>query len=113
MAKSIADIRKKRGRPPTGIGPMIGLRLYPDLEARLDAWIARQSDQPSRPEAIRRLMEIGLSAGGTKIPRIVAPGDATASTRETAAPPRAVGGHTSKSTTATKPAPGKPRQRRS
>jgi hypothetical protein len=58
---------------------MIGLRLYPDLEARLDAWIAKQNDQPSRPEAIRRLMEIGLSAGDTKTPRIVATGDAAAS----------------------------------
>ncbi|HWF94048.1 MAG TPA: hypothetical protein VG291_03725 [Xanthobacteraceae bacterium] len=29
--------------------------------ASLDAWIARQDDQPSRPEAIRRLVELGLA----------------------------------------------------
>jgi hypothetical protein len=34
------------------------------LEAldRLDAWIAAQDDQPSRPEALRRLAEVGLAA---------------------------------------------------
>ncbi|HEY0414625.1 MAG TPA: hypothetical protein VGD66_15940 [Allosphingosinicella sp.] len=50
------------GRPPTGIGPAIGLRLYPDLEADLDAWIARQPEpRPSKPEAIRRLVRKALS----------------------------------------------------
>ena len=45
------------GRPPTGIGRTIGLRLYPDIEAALDAWIAKQpSPKPSRPEAIRRIL---------------------------------------------------------
>jgi hypothetical protein len=45
------------GRPPTGIGPAIGLRLYPDLEAKLDAWIKAQPEpKPSKPEAIRRLL---------------------------------------------------------
>ena len=45
------------GRPPTGIGKTIGLRLYPDQEAALDAWIAKQPDpKPSKPEAIRRLL---------------------------------------------------------
>jgi hypothetical protein len=60
--KSIVDNRKKRGRgrPPTGIGKPVGLRLYPDLEKRVDAWAAKQSDQPGRPEAIRRLIELGL-----------------------------------------------------
>jgi hypothetical protein len=55
---AIADERnKKMGRPPTGIGRTIGLRLYPEMEAELDAWIADQPDpKPSRPEAIRRLL---------------------------------------------------------
>jgi hypothetical protein len=61
MTHAIAGIKKpgkKIGRPKTGIGPNIGLRLYPDLEARLDAWIAKQ-DEPDlgRPEAIRRLLD--------------------------------------------------------
>jgi hypothetical protein len=59
--RSIADSRK-RGRPPTGIGKAIGLRLYPDLEARIDRWIKDQpSPKPSKPEAIRRLVEQALS----------------------------------------------------
>ena len=51
------------GRPPTGIGKTIGLRLYQDMEAELDAWIADQPDpKPSKPEAIRRLIDRGLEA---------------------------------------------------
>jgi hypothetical protein len=62
--QSIADSKKKRGRgrPRTGIGKPLGLRLYPDLERRLDAWASKQPDKPSRPEAIRRLIELGLAA---------------------------------------------------
>lgn len=49
--------KRKRGRPPTGIGRNIGLRLYPEMEAAIEAWIARQPDpKPSKPEAIRRLL---------------------------------------------------------
>jgi hypothetical protein len=37
--------------------------LSPDELARLDAWIAQQPDpKPSRPEAIRRLLEKALSS---------------------------------------------------
>lgn len=47
--------------PKTGIGPNIGLRLYPELDAALDAWIAKQPDpKPSRPEAIRRILREAL-----------------------------------------------------
>ena len=66
--RSISDSKKSRGRPKTGIGKAIGLRLYPDLEKRLDEWIARQRDKPSRPEAIRCLLGQALSA--TPIPRV-------------------------------------------
>jgi hypothetical protein len=38
-----------------------------DLLAELDAWIAQQPDpKPSRPEAIRRLVQLGIQAS---IPR--------------------------------------------
>jgi len=58
---SVVDNRKKRGRPKTGIGPAVGLRLYPELEARLDAWIAKQKDPDmGRPEAIRRVLDEAL-----------------------------------------------------
>ena len=60
---SISDSNKKRGRPTTGIGKAIGLRLYPDLEARIDAWIKKQREpRPSKPKAIRQILELGLRA---------------------------------------------------
>jgi hypothetical protein len=58
--KAIPDSGKKIGRPSTGIRPAMGLRLYPEIEERLDAWIAKQPDEPSRPEAIRRLLDGAL-----------------------------------------------------
>jgi hypothetical protein len=60
---SIVDNKKKRGRgrPRTGIGKPVGLRLYPELEQRVDAWASKQPDRPGRPEAIRRLIEIALA----------------------------------------------------
>jgi hypothetical protein len=59
---SIRDSQKKRprGRPRTGIGKPIGLRLYPELEALVDAWAQLQPDKPARPTAIRRLIEFTL-----------------------------------------------------
>jgi hypothetical protein len=69
MSKStISGIsKKKRGRPALYEGsegkgaPQIGLRLPPPELAAVDSWIAKQSKpKPSRPVAIRRLVEIGL-----------------------------------------------------
>jgi hypothetical protein len=65
MAKSIRVITKKRrGRPvTTGKGTLVGVRLLKAPLAKLDDWIARQGeDDLSRPEAIRRLVELGLKA---------------------------------------------------
>jgi hypothetical protein len=62
MAKSIvSDNRKKRiGRPSVG-ALLIGVRVPPAGVAELDAWIKKQNDPDlSRPEAIRRLVELGL-----------------------------------------------------
>jgi hypothetical protein len=61
-SSTIAGTEKRnRGRPKTGIGPNIGLRLYPELDAALDAWIAKQPEpRPSRPEAIRRILREAL-----------------------------------------------------
>jgi hypothetical protein len=71
MAKSIitGSSKKKRGRPALYEGsngkgaPQIGLRLPPDDLAAVDAWIAKRKEPDlSRPEAIRRLVELGLKA---------------------------------------------------
>jgi hypothetical protein len=59
MAKSIGDIpKKRRGRPQTG-GRREGV---PAQFEALDAWSAEQKPEPSCPEAIRRLVELGLKA---------------------------------------------------
>ncbi|WP_370656179.1 ribbon-helix-helix protein, CopG family [Paracoccus wurundjeri] len=47
----------KRGPAPTGWGTLVGVRLQPDLLEWLDAECAKQDDQPSRPEMIRRILE--------------------------------------------------------
>jgi|SRR5581483_4446056 len=64
MGKSIRVItKKKRGRPvTTGKGTLIGVRLLDAPLASLDDWIHQQREADlSRPEAIRRLVEIGLT----------------------------------------------------
>jgi hypothetical protein len=57
-------IAKKRGRPPTGTGKTVGVRVRPELSAEIEGWRAQQRPIPSQPEAIRRLVELGLKAKG-------------------------------------------------
>lgn len=57
MAKQEKTITKKRGRPATGLGTLIGLRLQPDLLAWVDAERAKLDPEPTRPEFIRSLIE--------------------------------------------------------
>jgi hypothetical protein len=63
MGKStISDSRKKPiGRPKVG-AILIGVRVPPADVAVLDAWIKKHAAGLSRPEAIRRLVELGLTA---------------------------------------------------
>jgi hypothetical protein len=65
--KNISDTEKSKGpgRPSTGIGPNVGLRLHPDLSEAIDQWISERPDpKPSRPEAIRTLLKIALGLPG-------------------------------------------------
>jgi hypothetical protein len=55
-----------QGRPATGKGVPIMVRLQPDQLAALDAWIASQPEHMTRAEAIRRILRkagMGRSAG--------------------------------------------------
>jgi Arc/MetJ-type ribon-helix-helix transcriptional regulator len=52
--------KKRRGRPATGKDPITALRLPPDLTEAIEAWAAKQDNEPNRSEAIRRLIELGL-----------------------------------------------------
>jgi hypothetical protein len=63
MKKSISVNKKPIGRPKKkgGVYPVSAVRLPPQISAGVDAWAAKQSDKPVRSEAIRRLVELGLT----------------------------------------------------
>jgi len=61
MNGSRRDTKNLGGRPKTGVGTPIMVRLQPDQLAALDAWIACQEEpRPSRPEAIRQILTAHL-----------------------------------------------------
>ena len=68
MAKSVRDSTKsnpKMGRPKTtGPGEPQVVRMPDEQLEAIDDWIEAQGEKISRPEAIRRLVEIGLKAKG-------------------------------------------------
>lgn len=45
------------------------VRLHSATLAALDTWISQQSEPPSRPEAIRQLIEPGLSVATARKPK--------------------------------------------
>jgi metal-responsive CopG/Arc/MetJ family transcriptional regulator len=48
----------KRGpKPTTGKGTLVGVRLHAEILRAIDDYRRTQPDLPSRPEAIRRLIE--------------------------------------------------------
>jgi hypothetical protein len=63
MPKSASVIPKpnKGGRPATGRDPVRAIRLSDAFMASVEHWAMKQTDQPGRSAAIRRLVEIGLS----------------------------------------------------
>jgi hypothetical protein len=62
MKRSISAKQKKRGRPATGITPMIGIRLSSDKRKAVEAWAKTALEKPSLSEAVRRLVELGLAS---------------------------------------------------
>lgn len=66
-AKVTANTKRPPGRPrTTGVGTLIGMRWHEPALAAIDEWRRKQDDLPSRAEAIRRLVEMGLKAKGKK-----------------------------------------------
>jgi hypothetical protein len=61
MGKQTVLAKKRRGPAPTGKGVQVVVRLQPDPLRALDGWAAKQNDHPTRAEAIRRLVELGLT----------------------------------------------------
>lgn len=52
--------KKSRGRPATGQGTQIQVRLQDDLLTTIDEFVASEPDSPSRSEAIRRILRADL-----------------------------------------------------
>ena len=66
MAKAKKAPPKGNKRGPLrmiGKGKLIGVRVLPSLLARIDEWASKQDGEVSRPDAMRRLIERGLSPG--------------------------------------------------
>src|SRR6202035_2823609 len=63
MKRSIYVNKKSRGGPKKkgGVYPVTAVRLPPALGAEVDKWAVLQADAPTRSEAIRRLVELGLT----------------------------------------------------
>ena len=62
MSKSISDNMKTRKKRALVTGELVGVRIQPEMAKQLDDWRRNQEDVPTRPEAIRRLVGLGLKA---------------------------------------------------
>jgi hypothetical protein len=62
ISASMRDIKKaKIGRPETtGSGQPVLVRMHKHQLVAIDAWVVAQKDAITRPEAIRRLVDLGL-----------------------------------------------------
>jgi hypothetical protein len=69
MAKSIVVTKKKTGQTPDRSGHAIGERWNDSELALIDKWIKATDADLSRGEAIRRLVEIGLTRTPASAPR--------------------------------------------
>jgi|TARA_R100000501_G_scaffold15113_3_gene27457 hypothetical protein len=56
---TLPSAKKKIGRPPVD-SEAVNVRLKRGQLDALDKWRKAQGDDPSRPEAIRRLVELGM-----------------------------------------------------
>jgi hypothetical protein len=62
MSKSTREITKSPKRRAAVTGEPVLVRVQPDMAKHLDDWRRKQDDLPGRPEAIRRLVDLGLKA---------------------------------------------------
>ncbi|OAF06679.1 hypothetical protein AYJ54_19345 [Bradyrhizobium centrolobii] len=60
MIKATHVNTKARKTRATETGDLVGVRIQNDLAKQIDDWRRQENDLPGRPEAIRRLVEIGL-----------------------------------------------------
>jgi hypothetical protein len=62
MGKSTREITKSPKKRAAATGDPVLVRVQPDMAKMLDDWRRKQDDLPGRPEAMRRLVELGLKA---------------------------------------------------
>jgi hypothetical protein len=60
MSKSTREIMKSPKKRSAVTGDPVLVRVQPEMGKHLDDWRRKQDDLPGRPEAIRRLVELGL-----------------------------------------------------
>jgi hypothetical protein len=60
MSETFNEAKARRRPPFSGKGTLIGVRLHDPELARVDSWREFQGEEMTRPEAIRRLIEMGL-----------------------------------------------------
>ena len=56
---SMIDEQPKRRASTTGT--LVGIRFQASLLDAIDSWRKAQDDLPTRPEAVRRLVELGMT----------------------------------------------------
>jgi hypothetical protein len=62
MVKSTHVNTKTPKKRAVVTGDLVGVRVQPEMAKQLDDWRRKQEDLPGRPEAIRRLIDLGLKA---------------------------------------------------
>ena len=62
MSSTNIVTRKKRGRPRIGQSPVVSFRLELAWQEAIDEWRSLEPGNPSRSEAIRNLIGMGLFA---------------------------------------------------
>jgi hypothetical protein len=67
--KKATAVKQKRGRPATGITPLMGFRADPVTRTAIVRWAENQPDNPTLSEAIRRLVELGLTVTSKGLPK--------------------------------------------
>lgn len=60
MDRAKKRARKKQGRPATGKGLQIQVRIHDELLKAIDNWLRTNPAAKTRPEAIRQLTELAL-----------------------------------------------------
>jgi len=62
MSDPNTAVKKRRGRPRIGQLPVVTFRLDPEWQRDIDDWRTSEPGNPSRSQAMRELMMMGLSA---------------------------------------------------